>query len=138
VRRKGRTVASATTDGSRAGGPRRSRPGIGAMAGLAAERRLSRQRQFDAALACPKARRQDNAAALRSDQQCRERNAGNTPASGNEGVGEHVRTRFHFDREATREIAEPENRSRTERRKLVSSAGPDFGERTRERERSDR
>jgi len=25
----------------------------------------------------------------------------------NEGVGEHVRTRFHFDREATREIAEP-------------------------------
>ena len=42
----------------------------------------------------------------------------------NEGVGEHVRTRFHFDREATREIAEPENRPRTERRKLVSSAGP--------------
>ncbi|WP_426615640.1 hypothetical protein [Bradyrhizobium sp. McL0616] len=65
-------------------------------------------------------------------------NAGNTPASRNEGVGEHVRTRFHFDREATREIAEPENRSRTERRKLVSSAGPGFGERTRERERSDR
>jgi hypothetical protein len=56
----------------------------------------------------------------------------------NEGVGEHVRTRFHFDREATREIAEPANRTRTERRKLVSSAGPDFGERTRERERSDR
>ena len=42
----------------------------------------------------------------------------------NEGVGEHVRIRFHFDREATREIAEPENRPRTERRKLVSSAGP--------------
>jgi hypothetical protein len=33
-----------------------------------------------------------------------------TPASirrWNEGVGEHVRTRFHFGREATREIAEP-------------------------------
>ncbi len=28
------------------------------------------------------------------------RNAGNTPASGNEGVGEHVRTKFHVDREA--------------------------------------
>ncbi|EJN14271.1 hypothetical protein PMI42_02169 [Bradyrhizobium sp. YR681] len=53
--------------------------------------------------------------------------AGNTPASRNEGVGEHVRTRFHFDREATREIAEPENRPRTERRKLVSSAGPRTG-----------
>jgi hypothetical protein len=62
----------------------------------------------------------------------RKGNAGNTPASRNEGVGEHVRTRFHFDREATREIAEPENRSRTERRKLVSSAGPGFSERTRE------
>jgi len=91
-----------------------------------------------AAFACPKAKRKGSAATSPSDQQCRERNAGNAPASGNEGVGEHVRTRFHFDREATREIAEPENRSRTERRKLVSSAGPDFGERTRERERSDR
>lgn len=42
----------------------------------------------------------------------------------NEGVGEHVRTRFHFGPKASREIAEllPENR--TERRKLVSSAGP--------------
>ena len=37
---------------------------------------------------------------------CGKGNAGNTPASENEGVGEHVRTRFHFDREATREIAE--------------------------------
>jgi hypothetical protein len=27
----------------------------------------------------------------------------------NEGVGEHVRTRFHFGREAAREIAEPED-----------------------------
>ena len=36
------------------------------------------------------------------------RTAGNAPGSGNEGVGEHVRTKFHFDREATRETAEPE------------------------------
>ena len=58
-------------------------------------------------------------------------NAGNTPASENEGVGEHVRTRFHVDPKAACEIAEPENRHRTERRKLVSSAGP-------RKERSDR
>jgi hypothetical protein len=45
----------------------------------------------------------------------------------NEGVGEHVRTRFHFGRKASREIAEPENRTCNERRKLVSSAGPDLG-----------
>ena len=42
----------------------------------------------------------------------------------NEGVGEHVRTRFHFGPKAAREIAEPFEENRTERRKLVSSAGP--------------
>jgi len=60
-----------------------------------------------------------------SDQQCWEKEMPAIPRpQENEGVGEHVRTRFHFDREATREIAEPENRPHTERRKLVSSAGP--------------
>jgi hypothetical protein len=34
-------------------------------------------------------------------------NAGNTPASGNEGVGEHVRTIFQIDPKAACGIAEP-------------------------------
>ena len=34
-------------------------------------------------------------------------NAGNTPASGNEGVGEHVRTRFQMSPKAACGIAEP-------------------------------
>jgi len=42
----------------------------------------------------------------------------------NEGVGEHVRTRFHVGPKASCEIAEPLPENRTERRKLVSSAGP--------------
>ncbi|RXG91216.1 hypothetical protein EAS62_26315 [Bradyrhizobium zhanjiangense] len=42
----------------------------------------------------------------------------------NEGVGEHVRTRFHVGPKAACEIAEPLEENRTERRKLVSSAGP--------------
>jgi hypothetical protein len=52
-------------------------------------------------------------------------NAGDCSGYSNEGVGEHVRTRFHFGRKATHEIAEPRRASRTERRKLVSSAEPD-------------
>jgi hypothetical protein len=43
---------------------------------------------------------------------------------GNEGVGEHVRTRFHLGLKTAGEIADLE--IRTERRKLVSSAGPAF------------
>jgi hypothetical protein len=50
-------------------------------------------------------------------------NAGNTPASWNEGVGEHVRTRFQMSPKAACGIAELLAESRTERRKLVSSAG---------------
>ena len=50
--------------------------------------------------------------------------AGNTPAQENEGVGEHVRTRFHIGPKAACEIAELTLENRTERRKLVSSAGP--------------
>jgi len=46
---------------------------------------------------------------------------------GNEGVGEHVRTRFQPGF-GPGEIAE--QRFRTERRKPVSSAGPVFGKRT--------
>jgi len=42
----------------------------------------------------------------------------------NEGVGEHVRTRFHVGPKAACEIAELYEETRTERRKLVSSAGP--------------
>ena len=49
----------------------------------------------------------------------------------NEGVGEHVRTRFHDGPKAACEIAELLAENRTERRKLVSSAGP-------QTERSDR
>ncbi|WP_284262977.1 hypothetical protein [Bradyrhizobium iriomotense] len=55
-------------------------------------------------------------------------NAGEDSGYSNEGVGEHVRTRFHFGRKATHEIAEPIKANRTERRKLVSSAGPDLDE----------
>jgi len=50
----------------------------------------------------------------------------------NEGVGEHVRTRSHLGPKAACEIAELLTENRTERRKLVSSAGPGFSERTRE------
>ena len=42
----------------------------------------------------------------------------------NEGVGEHVRTRSHLRALGPGEIADP--KIRTERRKLVSSAGPVF------------
>ncbi|WP_156944280.1 hypothetical protein [Bradyrhizobium sp. Ec3.3] len=62
----------------------------------------------------------------------RNENAGEDPGYSNEGVGEHVRTRFHFGREATHEIAEPLKANRTERRKLVSSAGPDLDEQARQ------
>jgi hypothetical protein len=55
----------------------------------------------------------------------------------NEGVGEHVRTRFHVGPKAACEIAELLTENRTERRKLVSSAGPGLRANPR-RERSDR
>jgi hypothetical protein len=44
--------------------------------------------------------------------------------TGNEGVGEHVRTRFHLGLESPVKLRTSE--IRTERRKLVSSAGPVF------------
>jgi hypothetical protein len=53
-------------------------------------------------------------------------NAGDCSGYLNEGVGEHVRTRFHFGRKATHEIAEPRMAIRTERRKLVSSTRPNI------------
>lgn len=101
------------------------------------EKRVAHNAQTGRTLArleAARPRQHDNggAAASRSDQQCRERNAGNTPASGNEGVGEHVRTRFQIGPKAVCGIADPYLGSRTERRKLVSSAGPDFDERARE------
>ena len=52
---------------------------------------------------------------------------GNGGVPGNEGVGEHVRTRFQSGF-GPGEIAE--QRFRTERRKLVSSAGPVLEKRT--------
>jgi hypothetical protein len=48
----------------------------------------------------------------------------NSSGTGNEGVGEHVRTRFHLGFKIAGEIADRE--IRTERRKLISSAGPVF------------
>jgi hypothetical protein len=51
-------------------------------------------------------------------------NAGHVPGWWNEGVGEHVRTRFRPGL-GPGEIAEPVG-IRNERRKLVSSAGPVF------------
>jgi len=53
---------------------------------------------------------------------------GTEAVPGNEGVGEHVRTRFQSGF-GPGEIAE--QRLRTERRKPVSSAGPVLGKRTR-------
>ena len=66
------------------------------------------------------------------DQQCRgERDAGNAPASGNEGVGEHVRTRFHFGRGPLVKLRSP--LKRTAPNEENSFLLPD-----RERRRSDR
>jgi hypothetical protein len=48
----------------------------------------------------------------------------NSSGAGNEGVGEHVRTRFHLGLKIAGEIAD--RKIRTERRKLISSAGPVF------------
>jgi len=58
-------------------------------------------------------------------------NAGNTPASGNEGVGEHVRTRFQIDPKAACGIANSLRRIAPNEENLFLL--PD-----RERERSDR
>ncbi|QOZ45043.1 hypothetical protein XH89_17350 [Bradyrhizobium sp. CCBAU 53340] len=54
-------------------------------------------------------RQRDRAAELRRSQINNVGNgiAGNTPASGNEGVGEHVRTRFQMSPRAACGIAEP-------------------------------
>jgi len=73
------------------------------------------QRQFE----------QGSAVAPWSDQQCLGKGMPAMPRrQENEGVGEHVRTRFHVGPKAAREIAELLAENRTERRKLVSSAGP--------------
>ena len=53
--------------------------------------------------------------------------SGNEGASGNEGVGEHVRTRFQS---GLWPGAIADRKIRTERRKPVSSAGPFLRERT--------
>jgi hypothetical protein len=60
----------------------------------------------------------------RSERIWENQSAGANCAGGwNEGVGEHVRTRFHFGALDPGEIAELKE-IRTERRKPVSSAGP--------------
>ena len=91
-------------------------PASGRWLGIAPERAASRQRKSAAPSPASRQRpgqqgprQHDSAVRLRRGQinNVGKGNAGNTPASGNEGVGEHVRTRFQIGPKAVCGIAEP-------------------------------
>ena len=90
------------------------------------------KRHADGAQSCTALAYLKAAATPRSDQHCRERECRQYPGLMNEGVGEHVRTRFHVGPKAACEIAELSER-RTAPNEENSFLLPD-----RERERSDR